>query len=56
MLLFCNRTEEDILLRKELEALNGRIRLHYMLDVGTPTWKEFVGYIRKEVLERITGM
>lgn len=47
VLLFCNRSEEDILLRKELEALSGRLQLHYMIDVGTPTWKGFVGYIRK---------
>lgn len=56
VLLYGNRTEEDILLRKELEGLGDRIKMHLMIDVGTPTWKGFVGYIRKDIMEEISNM
>ena len=32
ILLFCNRKEEDIFLRKDLEAMQPRIKLIHMLD------------------------
>ena len=32
VLLFANKTEEDIVLRKEMEAMSDRIELHYILD------------------------
>lgn len=32
VLLFANKTEEDIVLRKELESMGAKIKLHYILD------------------------
>ena len=38
-LLFANKTEQDIVLRKELEAMKPRIKLHYILDQPPQEWK-----------------
>ncbi|KAJ2993538.1 hypothetical protein NUW58_g1809 [Xylaria curta] len=53
-LIYANRTEEDILLRSELEAFArkypGNLKLHYMLDSPPPGWKGGVGYVTKEIM------
>ena len=43
--LFANKTEEDIVLRKELEDKSDRIKLHYILDNPPEGWKGFKGYV-----------
>lgn len=53
ILLFANKTEEDIVLRKELEELQPRLKIYYILDVGAADWKGFTGYVTKEILESI---
>ena len=54
-LIFGNVTEEDILLREELEALardhSDRFRLHYILDKPPKQWAGSSGYITKEVVK-----
>ncbi|KAI1110866.1 hypothetical protein F5Y14DRAFT_337056 [Nemania sp. NC0429] len=53
-LVYANRTEEDILLRRELEAFARRypdnLKLHYMLDKPSPSWDGGRGYVTKDVL------
>ena len=51
-LLFANKTEEDILLRKELEELSksNKIKLNFALDVGNPEWKGYVGFVSEKML------
>mmetsp|Transcript_29535 Transcript_29535/g.69484 ORF Transcript_29535/g.69484 Transcript_29535/m.69484 type:complete len:309 (-) Transcript_29535:105-1031(-) len=56
-LLYANQTEDDILVRKELEALAtdfpDRFKLHYTVD-RLPTdgsWKYSEGFISKEMIE-----
>ncbi len=56
VILSLNRSEEDILMRKELEEMGGRVKVYYGIDVGHEGWKGFVGYVRKEMLEAITKM
>lgn len=55
-LLFANQTEEDILVREELEALArdfpGRFKLHYTLDRPPAGWKGSTGFINKEMIEK----
>jgi len=53
-LLFANKTEEDILLRKELEAIaSPRFHLHYTLDSNPPAgWKHQVGFISEEMCRK----
>mgnify|MGYP002404282748 CR=1 FL=1 len=67
-LLFANRSEEDILLREELEeaAKDPRIKVHYTIDKvidfsfhytqsymkGTEGWKGFTGHVNKEMLQQ----
>jgi cytochrome-b5 reductase len=45
IMLFGNKKEEDIVLRKELEALRPRLNLHYILDEPPQEWKGHSGYI-----------
>lgn len=53
-LLYANQTEEDILLREELEALAerhpGRFRLHYTVDRAPEGWTHSVGFVSQEML------
>lgn len=45
-LIFANQTEEDILLRKELEALDSsRLHIYYTLDRPPADWKYGSGFI-----------
>jgi len=52
--LFANKSEQDILMKKELEdaAKDPRVQIHYILDSAPPEWKGFTGYITKEILEK----
>lgn len=45
ILLFANKTEEDIVLRKELESLQPRVKVHFILDNPPEDWKGWSGYI-----------
>ncbi|KAJ8123052.1 hypothetical protein ONZ43_g904 [Nemania bipapillata] len=53
-LIYANRTEEDILLRSELEAFARKypknFKLHYMLDSPPPEWQGGVGYVTKDIM------
>lgn len=53
ILAFANKSEADIVLRDELEKLQPRIKLVYILDVAPPDWKYLSGYATKELLEGI---
>lgn len=49
-LIFANQTEEDILLRKELEAIQSdRFHLWYTLDRPPTNWKYSSGFINTEM-------
>ncbi|KAL7536077.1 hypothetical protein ACHAWF_005372 [Thalassiosira exigua] len=54
-LLYANQTEDDILVRKELEEAvekyPGRFKLHYTLDRPPEGWKHSAGFISKEMIE-----
>ena len=51
--LFANKREEDIVLRKELEAKGDRIKLHYILDDPSESWTGLKGYASHEILKQI---
>ena len=50
-LIFANQTEEDILLRNELEAIstNKNFHLYYTLDRPPADWKYGTGFINSEM-------
>lgn len=53
-LLFGNRSEEDILLRKELIAADkdARIKVHFTVDKATSDWKGgYTGYIDEKMIK-----
>ena len=51
--LFANKTEEDILLRNELEKLaeEKKINLKFTLDSGNPNWKGYTGFISETMFK-----
>jgi len=54
-LLFANQTEDDILVREELEALArdypGRFQLHYTLDRPPAGWTGSTGFIDEDMIK-----
>ncbi|KAK8850722.1 NADH-cytochrome b5 reductase 1 [Kwoniella newhampshirensis] len=56
-LIYANVEEDDILLRKELEALrdasNGRFKLYYVLNKPPAGWTGGVGFVTKEMIENL---
>lgn len=54
-LLFANQTEDDILVREELETIvrehPDRFKLHYTLDRPPSGWKYSSGFITKDMIE-----
>ncbi len=55
-LLYANQSEDDILVREELEAavekFGGRFKLHYTVDRAPENWKYSTGFITKEMIEK----
>jgi len=53
-LIYANRTEDDILLRNELEAFARKypknLKLCYLLDTPPPNWQGGVGHVTKELM------
>jgi cytochrome-b5 reductase len=53
-LIYANRTEEDILLRDELEAMARRypqnFKIFYLLDRPPPNWTYGSGFVTKEIM------
>lgn len=59
-LIFANRNEDDILLRKELESYVRRyprnLKVHYLLDNPPENWAYGKGYVTKELMaEKFPG-
>lgn len=54
--LYANQTEDDILLRNELELLAeeypNRFKIHYTVDRPPAGWKYSTGFINKDMLEK----
>ena len=53
-LLFANKSEEDILMRQELDQLkeSGRLNLAYCVDKGSESWKGFTGFVNERMLKQ----
>ncbi|CAJ1930677.1 unnamed protein product [Cylindrotheca closterium] len=55
-LLYANQTDDDILVRAELEALQrdfkGRFNVHYTLDRPPANWEYSTGFITKEMIAK----
>lgn len=54
-LLYANQTEDDILVREELEKLvrdfPDRFKLHYTLDRASADWKYSSGFVNKDMVQ-----
>ncbi|KAL4159252.1 hypothetical protein PRNP1_005016 [Phytophthora ramorum] len=56
VLIFCNQTEKDIILRDELDALQymyPQFQVHYVLDKAEANWEGYTGYVTKELAEKL---
>jgi cytochrome-b5 reductase len=55
-LLYANQSEDDILVRQELEEAvekyDGRFQLHYTVDRAPEGWKYSTGFITKDMIEK----
>ncbi|KAF2485551.1 hypothetical protein BDY17DRAFT_322384 [Neohortaea acidophila] len=56
-LVYGNRTEKDILMRKRLDAFaaqsNGQFEVHYILDHPSDGWQGRSGYVTKDLLDEV---
>ncbi|KAK9806415.1 hypothetical protein WJX73_003653 [Symbiochloris irregularis] len=54
--LFANKTEEDIILRKELDELakkHDNLKIHYVVDkASSKDWKYTTGHVNKELVQQ----
>eukprot|EP00124_Ichthyophonus_hoferi_P001361 Ihof_evm9s68 gene=Ihof_evmTU9s68 len=57
ILLFANKTSNDIMLKKELDQLAANhpdaFTVHYMIDKPEEGWKGLTGYMNRDLLKRI---
>jgi sulfhydrogenase subunit gamma (sulfur reductase) len=51
-LIYGARTSKDIVFKEELEELRKKIEVHLSIDVEEPEWKEFVGFVPINVLDK----
>ena len=51
-LIYGARTSKDLVFKKELEGLRKKIKVHLSVDVEEPEWKEFVGFVPVNVLDK----
>lgn len=54
-LVYANRSEGDILLRKQLDRFadeNSNFKVHYMVDQASEGWQGGVGHVDKDVLQQ----
>lgn len=55
-LIFANVTQDDILLKKELDEIAQKhpsnFKVHYVLEKPRKDWKEEVGFVTKEMIQK----
>ena len=51
-LIYGARTSQDLVFKEELEELRKKMEVHLSVDVEEPEWKEFVGFVPVNVLDK----
>ncbi|OGD16534.1 MAG: heterodisulfide reductase subunit F [Candidatus Aminicenantes bacterium RBG_13_59_9] len=51
-LIYGARTSQDIVFKDELADLRKTMAVHLSIDVAEPEWKEFVGFVAQNVLDK----
>jgi len=51
-LIYGARTSKDLVFKEELEELRKKMTVHLSVDVEEPDWKEFVGFVPQNVLDK----
>lgn len=52
-IVFANKTEKDIVLRKELEELQPRVKVTFALDNPPENWGGLKGFVTEEALKSL---
>jgi cytochrome-b5 reductase len=53
ILLFANKTQDDIILKDHLKALEPKVKIHHILDSPHEGWNGFRGYVNEAILQEI---
>lgn len=51
-LIYGARTSDDIVYKEELDELKSQMTVHLSIDVEEPDWKEYVGFVPLNVLDK----
>ncbi len=51
-LIYGARTSKDLVFKPELDDLKKRLLVHLSIDVAEPDWRDFVGFVPTNVLEK----
>lgn len=52
LLIYGSRTSKDLVYREELEELKKKMTIHLSVDNEEPDWKEFVGFVPNNVMDK----
>lgn len=52
ILIYGARTSKDLVFKEELEELGKNMKVHLSVDVEEPGWKEFVGFVPTNVMDK----
>ena len=55
VLIYANRTEHDIIARRELDAMPDNMAVHYVLDSPPERWEGYTGHVSGPVIEGCAG-
>lgn len=51
-LIYCNKTEGDILLKEQLDAFEKKgLNVHYMVEQASDNWKGHIGLLNEDLVE-----
>jgi NAD(P)H-flavin reductase len=52
LLIYGSRTSKDLVYKEELEDLKKKMTIHLSVDNEEPDWKEFVGFVPNNVMDK----
>ena len=52
MLIYGSRTSKDLVYKEEIEKLREKMTIHLSIDKEEPDWKDFVGFVPTNVLDK----
>lgn len=56
VLIYCNKSEQDIILRDELDAMQymyPQLQVIHVLSQASPNWEGYTGYVTRELVQKL---